>query len=102
LKLDDGDLEFAQFEGTTRVVIGRGTYTTSGSTLTMITTHLHGGYFEFPESEWYTRAQVIELEPELTDDGFAELFDITTTYSISGNTLTVSIFNEEEETFTKK
>ena len=109
----------------------KGTYTTSGSSLTRTTTHIHGGsyialypdvldgsptpYITLPESqEWYTKTEVkTAVKASFPDDFGAEwkpeydkqMDDMfapqTVTYSVSGNTLTLGE-GDHSLTLTKK
>jgi hypothetical protein len=96
IKFDDGNFWVSSYGKD----LFRGTYITSGSTLTMITTHVHANCLD-EGSGWYTRAQFIQMY-DVTDEDLAREVDITTSYSISGNTLTLTTIWDGEETFTKK
>ena len=89
---NNGNYEMPHKEGDNNV---KGTYTISGNTLIITPTHLWGGNSSALEERWYTIAELIEA-------GF--LFEAfapeTVTYSLRGNTLTVT-YHGESETFTR-
>jgi len=85
----------------------KGTYTTSGSTLTMTQTHVWGPYaqqrnmnFEF-EAKWYS---VEEVNSKYQEENVNSRFgaEAKFTYSISGNTLTLTQEGDSPLTFTKQ
>jgi hypothetical protein len=104
----------------------KGTYTTSGSNITITTTHVHGDMMNMNmdmddkpfASQWYTKTEMktaiktvfgeysgeyihIITDAEI-DEIINEMFVAQTgTYSVSGNTLTMTM-GGEPTTFTKK
>jgi len=96
---DDGDLTFnnGNFEMSGFM---KGTYTTTGNNISVTVTHIHGDIAEGElESRWYTKAELIAAG--FDDDELDELFFSSTgTYSISGNTLTMTM-DGDTMTFTK-
>ena len=89
IRLNNGS--FTVFESGIPYV--RGTYTTSGNTFTMTITHIHGNFFVgLLASRWYTRTelQASVIGALVGADEIDELFaPQTSTYSLSGNTLTI-------------
>jgi len=91
----------------------KGTYTTSGNKITMITTHVHGNIpmIDGLELKWYSKSDLkTVLITEYTDAEIDVLIDMfftsqTVAYSVSGNILTMTIEYEGETntlTYTKK
>jgi hypothetical protein len=109
IKLNNGS-----FEGTSGGVTAiKGTYTTSGSTMTMKITQIHGSMLMFGdenemglEAKWYTeKALKAALTEEVVNLFFGELFaETTSNYSVTGNTLTITNVQDGEtyETVYKK
>jgi len=96
LKLDNKTFEISESM--------KGTYTISGGGITITVTHVHGDMAELASqvefaSQWYTKAQIKEVLLEETfgdeteiDEFLDEIFvSLTGTYSVSGNTLTMTI-----------
>jgi hypothetical protein len=86
--------------------IMKGTYTTSGDkNITITVTHVHGSAFEgMLESKWYTKAELkaSPIGAFVTDAELNEMFVAQAgTYSVSGNTLTMTM-GGETSTYTKK
>ena len=85
----------------------KGTYTTSGSTITIVTTHVWGiTYDEDLESRWYTNN---ELKSALALNGYDRLEEIdatflptTLSFSLSGNNLIMSGNDLEIMTLTRQ
>ena len=79
----------------------KGTYTTSNNHVNAITSEIHGHILEL-DSKWYTRAELIE-HFNISESEFAEEYDLSFHYSISGNTLTwTRLDNSESLTLTRK
>jgi hypothetical protein len=107
IKLNNGSFEASE-EGNP---MAKGTYTTSGNNITIQITHIHGSMFEgMLESKWYTKAELKTalkasfdfLMPRAMDAQIDVMFvPQTGTYSISGNTLTMTMAGETT-TFTRK
>jgi hypothetical protein len=108
LKFTDNTFElFAQdFLGT------RGNYSTTGSSITMTITSIHGSMYGL-SSKWYNRSELetalkaIKAQLEMTDAEIVEELDFmfsqqTVPYNISGNTLSITMIMGETMTFTKK
>jgi len=96
---DNGNLLISEGES----LMSKGTYTTSGNSMTMTVTHVHGGHPGIEgmlESRWYTKSQY-EASPlgiYTSDEGLSQIFyTVTGTYSVSGNRLTL-----DGEIFTRK
>jgi hypothetical protein len=96
---DNGNLLISEGES----LLSKGTYTTSGNSMTMTVSHVHGGHPGIEgmlESRWYTKSQY-EASPfgmYTSDEGLSQIFyTVTGTYSISGNKLTL-----DGEIFTRK
>ncbi|MDR1812183.1 MAG: hypothetical protein LBQ87_05110 [Candidatus Fibromonas sp.] len=87
--LNNGNFEISSANGSPQF---KGTYTISGNNCTFTATHIHGGMFISLESRWYTKDQFKEaigsLVPTATID--AMYAPDTGTYSLSGNTLTMT------------
>jgi len=90
VKFDNGNFQFESSDGTP---MDKGTYTTSGSTLTMTITHVWGescyvgGTEPVGGPEWYTKADL--KATGFTDEDLNTIFVTRSiTYSVSGNTLT--------------
>ena len=102
MRLNNGGFELAAGDS----LVGKGTYTASEGSITMAFTHIHGDIFEgMIESKWYTGAELKESAIGLlfSDEDIDRMFASATTgaYSISGDTLTVTM-EGETETYTKK
>jgi hypothetical protein len=101
LKLDNGKLE----QSTNGSPLMKGTYTTSGKSISLTITDVHGSTFEgMLESKWYTIAE-LKASPIASslpaDFGSPQ----TSTYSVSGNTLALTTTVEgrtQTVTYTKK
>jgi len=85
----------------------KGTYTTSGGSITNTITHLWGG--EPLEERWYTIDEVIAImknnnyPADVVEDYEAQLrAPQTVTYSISGNTLTITSSQGQWATYTRQ
>ena len=95
----------------TDVILGKGTYTTSGSKITMTLTHMQGDLFGL-ESRWYSKNELKSalVPAEFSEKEFEEYFVyfslmLPVGYSVSGNTLTLTSTFEGETwttTLTKK
>jgi len=105
--------KFEVFSSDAGKAMGKGTYTTSDNKITMTITHFSSIYLglgeetnSFDSSKWYTKADLKALG--VPDDNLDIMFaPYTSTYSISGNTLTITDIDEEEgdthtQTYTKK
>jgi hypothetical protein len=91
LKLDNEKFEFPGDM--------KGTYTTSGSNVKITVTHIYGDK-DGLESKWYAKADLKSLD--ISDDVLNAIFvTLTETYSVSGNTLTMTM-DGETITYTKK
>jgi len=94
IKFDNGSFEMTQ----TGMAM-KGTYTTSGSTITMTITDVQYG------GQWLSLG---DIRPILKATGYSdadidEMFGSTSgTYSVSGNTLTFTDEDGSKQTFTKK
>jgi len=95
LKLNNGSYEYSGYS--------KGTYTTSGTTITMTLTHYWGGDLneELFEEKWYTKAELLNLIPEEANNVNEMFKPQKGTYSVSGNTLTISYESGYTSTFTK-
>ena len=94
-KLENGSFE----RGRDNSPLAKGTYTTSGSQITLSPTHIHGSYIGL-ESIWYSKD---EFETALPGDAHIDIFlPITGTYSIKGNTFTLTFFGEGPQVYTKE
>ena len=101
LKLNNGNFEVSSGM--------KGTYTTSGSNMTITVTHIHGDMMGgMLESKWYTKNELkAALVPSTMDEGtFNESFGSafssqTATYSVSANKLTMTV-EGETTIYTKK
>jgi hypothetical protein len=97
LKFDNGNFEISDFV--------KGTYTTSGSNITITITQIHGDMMEgMLDSEWYTKAELkaSAIGSLISDEELNEMFSSQTgSYSISGNKLTMTL-DGEMQMFTKK
>jgi len=77
----------------------KGTYTTNNGNLTMTKTHIGGGKFwspnsQFEKAKWYTKADLKAIGG-FSDEELNEVFaPYTYTYSISGNKLTLGSGND--------
>jgi hypothetical protein len=96
---NNGDLVISEGES----LLSKGTYTTSGNSMTITVTYVHGGHPGIEgmlESRWYTKSQY-EASPFgmfTSEEGLNWIFyTVTGTYSISGNRLTL-----DGEIFTRK
>jgi uncharacterized lipoprotein YehR (DUF1307 family) len=82
----------------------KGTYTTSGNNVTIKITHLHGNLFG-GEAKWYTKTEAKTLLKEFSTRTDAEIDELlnysyytrTLTYSVSGNTLTLTETYTDED-----
>jgi len=96
---DNGNIVISEGES----LMSKGTYTTSGNSMTMTVTHVHGGHPGIEgmlESRWYTRSQyeASSFGMYTSDEGLNQIFyTVTGTYSLSGNRLTL-----DGEIFTRK
>ena len=88
---DNGNLLISEGES----LLSKGTYTTSGNSMTMTVTHVHGGHPGIEgmlESRWYTKSQY-EASPfgmYTSDEGLDQIFyTVTGTFSVNGNILTL-------------
>jgi hypothetical protein len=110
-KMDNG-----AWEATTRIedltMKTKGTYTTSSNRITLNPTHIFGGgYFEdvLPEEKWYSEADIRNelrnagLSTAEINEWMSELNFTSSTipYSVSGNTLTLTM-GGESVIFTKE
>ena len=92
--------------------VGKGTYTTDGSKITMTTTSMHGaGLSPYLEAKWYTKSEYEAaqkaLNPDMSDESIrmaSGVFFKTNTcdYSLNGNTLTLTIEGGQPGTYTKR
>ena len=94
--------------------VRKGTYTTDGSKITMVTTHMHGSAMSSKlEAKWYTKSEYEAaqkvLNPDLSDESVrmaSGVFFSTLTYdyTLSDNTLTLTMTREGSptQTYTKK
>jgi len=85
---NNGNYEFPYLSGNNHY---KGTFTTSVSTLTIILTHIWGEVVGLDE-KWYSKAEYKEAM-DMSDDSVDSYFQErsgTATYSISGNSLTLS------------
>jgi len=103
----DGDKELYLNKGNWEMSDGgtpsmKGTFTTSGSDITITLTHVNGDYAELSESKWYDRND-FKNETGL-GDGEVDLLFFTEkgTYSISDNKLTLKLGDDPSQTYTKK
>jgi len=81
----------------------KGTFTTSAGSMTLTPTHAWGISWSL-EAQWYTKAEIIAAYPafeETVNSTFAE-YSGTYTYSISGNTLTLTEEGYSPMTLTKQ
>ena len=70
----------------------KGTYTTSGKSLTRIVTHIYGNSFDRAlESKWYTIAEIEETG--LFDEGFFADWTTTSTFSVNNHAF-VQVFED--------
>lgn len=67
----------------------KGTFTTSGSSITITTTHMWGTEAGLG-AQWYTKARLLEALPTIVDAINVTFAPQTGTYSIRGDTLTLS------------
>jgi hypothetical protein len=90
LKLNNGSFDISyDGEPSNGAPYIRGNYTTSGDSITMTITHVHGiAYGGLLEQRWYTVTEYLAL---FGDDEELDDFSSTGTYSLSGNTLTLII-----------
>ena len=86
LKLNNGSLE-QSIDG---VLAGKGTYTTSGNNITTQTTHLHGDFYGL-ESKWYPANELLTIMNAPAEVISTTITPQTGTYTISGNTLTMTL-----------
>jgi len=101
LKLNKGSFEMSE-DGSP---MAKGTYTTSGSNMTITITHVHGSVAEgFLEDKWYSRSELKAnpliaafLEDEMLDEIFTSY---TGTYTLDGDTFTMTV-DGETSTFTR-
>ena len=101
IKLDNGSLEVLRRLGQSGRLTPyqKGTYTTSGSSMTIHITHYY--YME----DWLTKDQLKStVSGGVSDDTIDRLFESSTgIWSISGDTLTVtSTVEEQSQTYTRK
>ncbi|MDR0643401.1 MAG: hypothetical protein LBG05_00605 [Treponema sp.] len=91
----------------------RGTYTTNGSILTLVYTHVYGGYYGKPslgwgnlESKWYSRSDIEALDTTVLPDKTEALsrWFVTASYgySVDNSLLTFSEGGQVRYTFTRK
>jgi hypothetical protein len=87
----------------------KGTYTIDGNTITRKMTHLHGGFFDDLESQWYTESELYSYMSKNNIFTYMALFPFEKqteiyTYSVSGDTVTFTYTGtdrDETETFTQ-
>ena len=113
---DKGEYTYSDSNGP----VAKGTYTINGSTLSSKVTGLHGWWLDvmilpFFEEDWYSRKDLVDqisraLDEGHIDDDNAEIISafmdqmfeqVKTTFSITGNTLTITYNTGEVFTFTK-
>jgi hypothetical protein len=80
--------------------VRKGTYTTDGSKITMVTTHMHGSAMSNKlEAKWYTKSEYEAADRALNPDSSEDIREqmskaffstFTNVYSFSGNTLTLA------------
>jgi len=82
----------------------KGTFTTNSSTLTTTITHIWGKVWaSILEEKWYTKAETKAAATSLTEEQVNGWFaTFTETYSINGNTLTLTSNSGVTTTFTKE
>ena len=91
VKFNNGNWEQSYNGG----ILGNGTYSTNGSSITIITTHVR-----YEDGRLYTRDELKAMG--LTDSELESWFYTeTATYSITGNTLTFTVDGEETK-FTRR
>jgi hypothetical protein len=100
LKLKSGNYE----ESLNGNPISKATYSTQEGEIFITPTHIYGTYFTFTDLEpkWYTKDELKGL-PGFNDASLNSLFSIKRgTYSVNGNTLTITIYGGGTRTYTKK
>ena len=86
----------------------KGFYSTNGSTYTSTITHLHGLLFSiifknpYLDERWYMKGELLSMRIITEEEAPGYFWTSTSTYSISGNTLTFTYPNGEVNTFTRK
>jgi hypothetical protein len=118
IKLDNGSFEVRSGGD----LSAKGTYTADGSAMTMKTTHIYGGVFgdfgtliSIDPTKWYSKNELksallgqsfFPITEEEFDEDYGESFmEATGNYTVTGNTLTmtISIAGETDtQTYTKK
>ena len=94
MTLDNGNFEqSALSQGVT--ILTRGTYTATATSLTITPNQIHGGSLGL-EARWYSKDEFLSTVRRMMQGSGTEMFDamfmqIIATYTIRGNTLTLSV-----------
>jgi hypothetical protein len=111
VKLDNGNFEISE---NSSILFAKGSYTTSSGKITMSITHIHGGYLINQmgsyapaglESKWYSKSE-LKTAAGLSDAEFEQslggvFIETTASYSVNGNTLTMSYQDGNTTTYTR-
>jgi hypothetical protein len=100
VKLENGKFEYSSMM--------KGTYTTASGKLTMKVTHMYGDMMGL-ESKWYSKDELktamgqTGIPDEYIEESVAEIFtEQTGNYTLSGDTLTITMEEGSATTFTRK
>ena len=105
MDLNNGSITI--FDGNTAIL--RGSYSTSGSNITVTLKEVHGALFGseavlfgLSTNQWYTQQQLKTALGALFDPYAGQFFQpMTGTYTLSGNTLIMTM-NGQTDTFTRR